>query len=386
MERRDTAVDVGALGALDPDYLRAQMRQLHRAVRAGPYPAKIQHPDSGQRSARRRCGIALRLLRRGFRAAQQIVVLAQARRRTREPPSHRGGFERCARHQDRPAADRLRARQRNEEFPAAQMLVGIDVGHDVDRRERDSFFLRGRAQIVLVPSAGPFFQKQAHRVVIAPARQPVLEDLFVGPIGIAHQFDQPIPHRLFGAVGGNQAVAAFIDAERGQRARSQARGLPALIGIEDEAQLQRRGENFLLRDFNRLAAPALHPARQRGHDYRGGVESALELRLLSGRLERGHFGQRRTERRQRAKAPRVDRGQVIGAIRGIRTEVAERGDARRNQPRIGPAQFVIVESVSSALRTAARCAPARRLRPASCSTVRGPRPWSIPAPRRTCPR
>ena len=78
---------------------------------------------------------------------------------------------------------------RAEKTALRQVRIGVEVLHVVDGCERDAPPLRLVIEVLRFPSAEPFLHQRAERIGIAAAGQAVLKNLFVRPLGIAHELD-----------------------------------------------------------------------------------------------------------------------------------------------------------------------------------------------------
>ena len=150
---------------------------------------------------------------------------------------------------------------------------------------------------------------------------------------------------LLDAADEDPAVAALHEAERLDGLRAEPRRDQAAVRPELERQLEDRGERFLRRHLDVLAAAGRQAGEEGGERRNGGVEPGLEARLVAERLQRRQLGLRgiAVQRRHAAGVPqRPDRSRGSRACgpsspNGAIDVITRRGIARREP--------VVVEAV-----------------------------------------
>src|SRR5689334_20003144 len=223
-------------------------------------------------------------------AEDLLAMLAEMRRRPAERPLGLSVLRGRAR-QSQLAHPRLI--ELDKVLALLQMLALVHLLHRVDRGERDARLLRRLVEIGDLPSGDPLGHQRLERVHVLGARHPVLEDVFLCPLWIAHQLDQALPLMLFDREDEDFAVLAIGEKPRAERTRSKARSLAPRVRPVHEIHLEHRGDRLLLAHVDRLAFARAQLVAHRGERSQRGMRAALEIALRAEGLERRQFRVRR---------------------------------------------------------------------------------------------
>ena len=150
----------------------------------------------------------------------------------------------------------------DEEAPAPQMLVRVDLVHAIDRGERDAPLLSLAEEVLHLPGARPLAHQRVERVHVRAAGEPILEDLLLRPLGRMRLVrDGPagpaidVPPRVLPPGGQRQPSAWPAHADQlGRRAR--------VVGSEDRAEDGDHDSELRLGVRKLLAIALVEPDRE----------------------------------------------------------------------------------------------------------------------------
>ena len=89
--------------------------------------------------------------------------------------------------------------QRHKKISLAEMWIGKDICHLVNRRRRNPPLLTRVKQFRHVPSPEPILHQQRQCIGIAAAQQSISENLLFCPLRLTHQLHKRLPLMLLGS-------------------------------------------------------------------------------------------------------------------------------------------------------------------------------------------
>src|SRR5713101_4979476 len=154
---------------------------MHGAVRTGPDPGKVRHPDSFKRQTGAR-GEGLGVRGWGLGTADNrvcadhlIIVFTQEGSWTANLPP---GFMKLVGRPQVGEGSRMRMRHLDEEVSGTELFLHGKLGHSEYRGKANAFFLSGPEQVLDLPPLHPFIQVHLEDVLDEWMQGWKVEDLF----------------------------------------------------------------------------------------------------------------------------------------------------------------------------------------------------------------
>src|SRR5712692_2253509 len=179
-------------------------------------------------------------------------------------------------------------------------------------------------QVFYLPLPCPFFHVDLERILILNAIRTSKKYSPLGPLGSAHEFDQPCPLILFWTDKENAPVLALVHAPWIHIALPQARGDAAQVAVVHNRLLKERGNERLHGEIDMLAYSSRKRMRVSSKGGGSSSKSALEITLLTECFEwREIWAIGRTGTQPRP-ATRMRQGQFIRMVVLVRPSQPKR--------------------------------------------------------------